>query len=133
MTTTEHSTHAVLEGLYQAFADGDVPTVLAAFDPQIEWTEAAGGPMAGTYTGPDAVVENVFGPLATEWDGFVVGAEEYVCDGDRGVVLGTYRGRHRATGRTLEARFAHAWLLRDGRAVRFEQIADTALWGAATG
>lgn len=133
MTTTEHSTHAVLEGLYRAFAAGDVPSVLAAFDPRIEWTEAAGGPTAGTYTGPDAVLESVFTPLATEWDGFAVMPEEYVCDGDHGVVLGTYRGSHRATGRNLEARFAHAWLLRDGRAVRFEQITDTALWGAATG
>jgi hypothetical protein len=31
----------------------------------------------------------------------------------------------------LEARFAHAWQLRDGRAIGFEQITDTARWNQA--
>jgi hypothetical protein len=82
--------------------------VLAAFDPQIVWTETAGGPFAGTYTGPNAVLENVFGPLGSEWDEFVVQPDAYVCDGDSAVVTGTYRGTYRPTGRTLDARFAHA-------------------------
>jgi ketosteroid isomerase-like protein len=134
MTISEQSgTRTVLEDLYQAFGRGDVPSVLAAFDPHIVWTEAAGGHFAGTYTGPDAVLESVFGPLAAEWDGFLVVPEEYVCSGERAVVLGTYHGQNRATGRSLQARFAHCWLLSNGRAVQFEQITDTALWRAATG
>jgi ketosteroid isomerase-like protein len=132
MTIREQTgTRTVLEDLYGAFARGDVPAVLAAFDPEIVWTEAAGGPFAGTYAGPNAVLENVFGPLGAEWDGVAVEPEEYVCSGDRAVILGTYRGRNRATGRALEARFAHAWQLRNGRAACFEQITDTVCWRAA--
>ena len=32
-----------VQGLYEAFAKGDVPTVLAAMDPGIEWNEAEHG------------------------------------------------------------------------------------------
>jgi uncharacterized protein len=33
-----------VKGLYKAFANGDVPTVLAAMDDTIEWSEAEGNP-----------------------------------------------------------------------------------------
>ncbi len=130
-TSAQTEISAVLHDLYAAFGRGDIPAVLANLDPEIAWTETAGGPFAGTYTGPNAVLENVFGPLGGEWDEFSVQPETYVCDGDTAVVLGTYRGVFRPTGRALDARFAHAWQLRDGRAARFEQITDTALWNAA--
>jgi uncharacterized protein len=50
----------VIQGAYQAFAEGDVPRVLALMDDKIEWTEAEGFPLHGTYVGPQAVVEGVF-------------------------------------------------------------------------
>jgi uncharacterized protein len=132
MTISENAeTRTVLRELYAAFARGDIPTVLAGFDPQIVWTETAGGPFAGTYTGPGAVLENVFGPLGSEWDEFAAEPDTYVCDGDSAVVTGTYRGTYRPTGRPLDARFAHAWQLRGGRAIGFEQITDTARWNDA--
>ena len=124
-------TRTVLRELYAAFARGDIPAVLAGLDPQIAWTEAAGGPFAGTYTGPGAVLENVFGPLGSEWDEFAAHPDTYVCDGDTAVVTGTYHGRYRPTGRSLEARFAHSWQLLDGRVARFEQFTDTARWNDA--
>lgn len=131
-TNAQATTRDVLENLYYAFAHGDIPAVLAAFDPQITWTETAGGPLAGTYTGPNAILENVFGPLGSEWDDFTVQPDDFVCDSDHAVVIGTYNGRNRATGRPMQARFAHAWQLRDGRAARFEQITDTARWNEAS-
>jgi uncharacterized protein len=133
MTTSDQTEiRAIVHNLYAAFARGDIPSVLAGLDPQIVWTETAGGPFAGTYTGPDAVLENVFSPLGSEWSDFTVQPEAYVCDSESAVAIGTYRGLHRATSRTLEARFAHAWHLKDGRVVRFEQITDTARWNDVT-
>ena len=46
----------IIQGAYQAFAEGDVPKVLALMDDKIEWTEAEGFPLHGTYVGPQAVV-----------------------------------------------------------------------------
>lgn len=54
-----------------------------------------------------------------------------MCDGERAVVLGTCRGVHSTIGARLQVRFAHGWTVRDGQAVRFEQITDTAAWRAA--
>ena len=41
----------IIQGAYQAFAEGDVPKVLAVMDDKIEWTEAEGFPLHGTYIG----------------------------------------------------------------------------------
>jgi len=47
---------------YSHFATGNVPAVLAMFDPAIEWHECKGMPFVkgdGIYTGPEAIVTNV--------------------------------------------------------------------------
>ena len=51
----------VVKGLYEAFGRGDVPAVLGGMTEDIEWNEAEGMPQGGTYRGPGAVAENVFG------------------------------------------------------------------------
>jgi predicted cobalt transporter CbtA len=50
----------IIQGVYDSFASGDVAAVTAAFADEISWTEADGFPLAGTYIGSQAVVENVF-------------------------------------------------------------------------
>ena len=41
----------IIQGLYASFATGDVPAVLGAMAEGIQWTEADGFPLAGTYVG----------------------------------------------------------------------------------
>jgi ketosteroid isomerase-like protein len=121
----------IIRGLYAAFASGDVAGVLAAFDPNIQWTEAEGFPYGGTYVGPEAVLTNVFAKLGSEWDGFSAVPHSFVSEGDTVVALGEYGGGYKATGRRFSAPFAHVWILRDGKIVRFQQYTDTALAQAA--
>lgn len=116
-----------VEGTYESFAAGDVEAVLETFAPDITWVEAEGGPYGGTYEGPEAIVEHVFGPLGTEWDPFRVEPDRFVHDGSTVVSTGTYSGTHGETGESFEAPFAHVWDLEDGRIVRFQQYVDTAL------
>ena len=52
----------LVAGVYAAFGKGDVPKVLGAMHPQIQWTETAGYKYGGVYRSPQAVLENVFGP-----------------------------------------------------------------------
>lgn len=117
----------IIRGLYDAFDRGDVEAVLAGFDPDIRWTEAEGFPYGGTYTGPEAVLEEVFTKLATEWDGFVAVPEEFVAEGDTVVAMGQYSGTYRQTGKTFRAPFVHVWRLKDGKVARFTQHTDTAV------
>jgi uncharacterized protein len=116
-----------VRGLYEAFAKGDVPTVLAFLDADIAWTEAEGFPYGGTYNGPNAVLSGVFMRLGSEWDGFAVVPDELIDGGDAIVVLGKYSGRYKATGKSFQADFAHVWKIREGKAVRFVQYVDTLL------
>ena len=113
--------------VYQAFAEGDIPSVLGFLSPDIAWTEAEGFPYAGTYHGPKAVLEGVFMRLGTEWIGFAAVPDEFIDGGDTVVALGKYSGTYKATNKSFEADFAHVWKLREGKAVRFVQYVDTLL------
>ena len=115
--------------LYNAFARGDLPTVLGAMDPNIEWREAEGNPYepsGNAWVGPDAIVENLFMKLATEWDGFTVNPKEFHDAGDTVVVEARYTGTHKATGKNLDAQVCHVFRLRDGKVTSFQQFVDTA-------
>lgn len=130
MTETNAET---VRGIYDALARGDIDHVVATFDDDIEWVEATGGPYGGTYHGPDAVVENVLGPLGEEWEEFVVDFERSVADDGTVVGLATYRGTYDETGESFEAPVAHVWDFEDGKVVRFQQYVDTVLHNAPLG
>ena len=117
----------VVRGVYASFAVGDIPAVLGAFAPTIEWTEAAGGPYGGVSIGPNAVLENVFMKIGGEWDGFSAVPSEFVEQGATVVALGEYSGTYKATGRSFSAPFAHVWKFAHGKAVSFHQHTDTAV------
>jgi len=127
-TTTDNAT--IARAVYDAFGRGDIPAVLEHFDPELVWVEST-GLIAGTYHGPQGVLEGVFVPIGSEWESFLVEPERLVAQGDVVVAVGTYRGTYRATGKSMTARFAHVWQMRDGRLVHFEQIADTESFNAA--
>lgn len=116
-----------IKAVYDAFAKGDIPTVLEVMSADIEWTEAEGFPYGGTYRGPRAVLEGVFMRLGSEWNGFAAVPHDFIDGGDAVVVLGKYSGTYKATNKSFQAEFAHVWKFREGKAVRFVQYADTLL------
>ncbi|MFB9995310.1 nuclear transport factor 2 family protein [Deinococcus oregonensis] len=129
MTTTGN--RETIQALYEAFGRGDIPAVLASLDVQVEWTEAEGGPYGGTFHGPEAVLQNVFIKLGTEWDGFTATPRQLVTGDDTVVMLGEYTGTYRATGKSLRSPVVHAWTLQDGKIIRFVQYTDTVLFQRA--
>ena len=116
-----------VQKVYDAFAKGDIPSVLGFLTPDIEWTEAAGFPYGGTYTGPKAVLEGVFMRLGSEWNGFAAVPDEFIDGGETIVALGKYSGTYKSTNKSFQANFAHVWKIKDGKAVRFTQYVDTLL------
>lgn len=124
----------MVKGLYDAFSKGDVPTVLAGFDPQIQWREAEGFLYAegNPYVGPQAVAEGVFQRIVSDVEDFKVLPDSFIEGTDAVVVEGRYRGKVRATGKAVDTPFAHVWRLRDGKVVQFQQYTDTREWAEAT-
>jgi uncharacterized protein len=118
----------IVQGMYNAFASGDIPTILAALDPQVEWWEAEnfiyddGNP----YVGPEAVLQGVFMRIGTEWEGFAVTPKEVLDAGDTAIGHGYYSGTYKKNGKHTKAQFAHFFTFRDGKVVRFQQYTDTA-------
>lgn len=125
----------IVKNLYAAFDKGDVPGVLGAFDPRIQWTEAENFLYAdgNPYNGPQAVAEGVFQRIVADMENLTVRPVHYIDGGQTVVVEGRYRGKAKATGAPVDAQFAHVWQLRDGKVVRFQQYTDTKQWAEAFG
>ena len=125
----------LVRSIYEAFAAGDVAAVLGAMSEDMVWNEAENFPYAdgNPYRGPQAILGGVFARLGTEWDGFAALPEEFLDAGDTVVVLGRYRGTHKATGKPLDAQLAHVWRVSDSKAVAFQQYTDTLAAARAVG
>ncbi|MFF2044152.1 nuclear transport factor 2 family protein [Kitasatospora sp. NPDC048239] len=117
----------VVRRQYLASARGDLAALRATLADDVEWTEMAGFPLAGTYRTPKGVTGGVMERLAADWDGWTAHDDHYVVDGENVVVLARYTAVHKATGRPLAVRVAHHFTVRGARIVRFEQFVDTAL------
>ena len=117
-----------VEAVYKAFATGDIATVLAALDPQVEWWEAENFIYAdgNPYVGPEAVLTGVFMRIASDWDGFAVTPKEVLDAGDTAINQGHYSGTHKQTDKQARAQFAHFFTFRDGKIAKFQQYTDTA-------
>ena len=125
----------IIQGIYAAFAKGDVPAVLGTFDAGIVWHEAEGYRFAAgnPYVGPMTILQNVLMPLVTQMDGFTVTPSNVIDGGDQVAVEGRYTGTVKATGAPLDAQFVHVYELRHGKIVKFQQYTDTAQWTRALG
>lgn len=125
----------LVRSIYAAFGAGDVNAVIARMAPDIEWNEAENFPYAdgNPYRGPEAVLTGVFARLGSEWEAFAAVPEEFLDAGDTVLVLGRYSGRHKATGRAVDAQMVHLWRVAGGKATAFQQYTDTLQFARATG
>jgi ketosteroid isomerase-like protein len=116
----------VVRRQYLASAAGDLDALRATLAPDVEWTEMAGFPLAGTYRTPEGVTSNVMEKLEEGWQDWTAHDDTYIADGENVVVLARYTAVHRTTRKPLNVRVAHHFVVRGGLIVRFEQFVDTA-------
>jgi ketosteroid isomerase-like protein len=119
----------LVKQVYFHLATGNVPAVLALFDPAIQWHECKGMPFIngdGIFTGPEAVVANVFMQLPVSYDGFNVAVIEIFGADDKVVMVGYYQGTNKATGNDFKANATHVWTVKNGKMSHFFQAVDTA-------
>jgi uncharacterized protein len=125
----------IVQQIYQCFATGDIPGLLALLSPDIEWNEAESFPYAdgNPYRGPDAVLKGVFARVGNEWDSFAAHPLQIFDAGDTVIMFGRYSATHKATSRSMNPQVAHIWTLAGGKAVKFQQLVDTLAVARATG
>jgi steroid delta-isomerase-like uncharacterized protein len=117
----------VINSLYEAFAAGDIPTVLAGMDPEVEWNEAEGNKYAdgNPYIGPDAVLKGVFSRIGEEHEYFTLkDIELHEMSNNKVFVTLRYDAKWKG-GEKYGAQAAHLWTLEDGKVVAFQQYTDT--------
>lgn len=113
----------VVSGLYAAFGRGDVPAILAVLGDDIDWHSPTALPHGGDFHGREAVGE-FFQGIGEHWENLDVETEDVVSGGEIVVVLVKAHGRLRATGEDLGYSAAHAWTVRDGTPVRFDEYVN---------
>jgi uncharacterized protein len=126
---------AIVKGLYDAFAFGDVPDVVGRMSSDIVWNEAENFPYADNnpYCGAEAIVQGVFSRCIGEWDGFSVQMHDLIDGGDRVVAIGRYQGTFKQSGGQMNPQAVHVWTLKDGKIIAFQQHIDTLDVVRATG
>jgi ketosteroid isomerase-like protein len=105
----------IVRRMYAAFARGDAATALELFDPDVD-VDATLRPDGARGRGREALATIIGGWIAS-FDDWREEVEEMRDLGDRVYVVATQRGRGKATGIEVEARYGVAYELVDGRIV----------------
>ena len=119
---------SIIDGLYKAFGEGDIPNVLAALDSNVVWNEAEGNAYAdgNPYVGPDAVLNGVFARVGADHEYFnLANIELHNMSNNQVLATLRYQGKLKKNGVTFDAQVAHLWTLNDGKVVAFQQYVDT--------
>ena len=117
--------YEIVKAHYDANARRDMAGMLADIAEDCRWTEMDGFPCAGTYVGPDAIVQNVFAALGAAWDDYTFTLERLLDAGNDVVAIGNYTATYKATGKAMNVRVVHVWGVADVKIRRFEQFTDT--------
>ncbi len=119
----------IIQSTYEGSASSNAKHLAEALSEKIEWTEAEGFPYGGTYIGVEAIMENVFSRLGSEWDDYKASVNTYHEVSGKDVIIaeGMYSGVYKETGKSFEAEFVHVWQLENGKIVKFKQYVDSHL------
>jgi ketosteroid isomerase-like protein len=119
---------------YAAFGRGDIDALLADYSEDIVWEPVIGAaphvPTAGVRRGKAAVRE-FFRILAETTDFEKFEAQEFIAQGDKVVVLGTYAATPKSTGRRHASDWVMVFTIAAGRIVSFREFSDSAGLNAA--
>jgi ketosteroid isomerase-like protein len=122
----------IVRGAYEAFARGDIATLLGVFADGITWHVPGRTTLSGDYKGHDEVV-GFFTKCMELSDGTLsVALDEIVGDGERVVALTTVSATRK--GRSWSSPEVHVWRVVDGKALEFrefqgDQQTEDEFWG----
>lgn len=118
----------VIQDVYTAFGQGNIPGVLDLLDEDVDWTfngRSEDIPFGGRWQGK-AKMMDFFQTVGATCDVLEFGPNEVISFGEHVLSLGHERVRVRATGRVFESDWAHLFQVIDGRVVRLREFYDTA-------
>jgi ketosteroid isomerase-like protein len=115
----------VVSRLYEAFARGEIDSVLAQVDPEIEFDLSDRLPDEGIHRGREAYRQFLKRTFEL-WAGFRVEVEELLDVGDAVVAFIHTTATGRASGIEVDERVAHVFWLEDATPYRFKVFGERA-------
>lgn len=128
----EQENMKIVERIFTAFGQGDIPTILNMLTEDIDWTfhGPAEIPFAGRYRGRKKVAQ-FFTAIDETVEVEQFEPHEFIAKDDRVVVLGHERTRVKSNGRIFESDWVDVFTLRNGKVVKIHEYYDTAAIVAA--
>ncbi len=128
MQETQTSNLATARTVYDAFARGDIQTILDGCSPDIAWS--SGGtredfPVFGVRKGLDGV-KSFFKDVAENNQFSKFEPREFIASGDKVVVIGFYAITQKKTGKPLESDWVHIFTFKGGKCVAWRELNDSA-------
>jgi uncharacterized protein len=123
----------IVQNLYAAFGRGDIPSLIAALAPDIEWTvvgRAGSYPTFGSWKG-HAKMQEFFAKVGETEDFSDFTPQSFHADGDKVFVLGACTLKVKQTGRSVTSPWCHVFTVRNGKCSAFVEFMDTAQFVAA--
>ncbi len=117
----------VVGQIYESFGRGELDGAIAVMAPDVIWSHPGSKdeiPFAGDFEGTDGVRE-FFSIAFAKLDVLSQDVLSMVSEGDRVVVFGREHMRVKATGKEYKSDWVHAYTLKDGQVVRFDEYIDT--------
>ena len=123
---TKQAGIAVVKKFYDSFVEGNIEAVIATLSDDLDWRESENFLLGdrNPYLTPAAVVDGVFGRIATEFQDYVAGPTELIDAGDVVVAVGRSNGIMASTGKPFDAQYMHVVRVADGKIVDFHQLID---------
>jgi ketosteroid isomerase-like protein len=130
---SEQENVQLVQRLYAAFGQGDVPTILAMVAEDVDWQNVApvgSYPWTGQRRNHQQVAQ-FFATLAelVEFEEF--DPQEFIAKGDKVVVLGHLKALVRSTRKIADISWAMIWTIQGGKIVKYRNHEDSAAWVAA--
>jgi hypothetical protein len=117
-----HSNEDLLRRGYEAFAAGDIPTVLSMFADDIAWHVGGSNQTSGNYHGHQEVVGFFTRLMDLSGRSFCLDVHDILANDTHGTVLATaYAQRDE---QELVAREVNIWHVADGKATEFWTFAE---------
>ncbi len=114
----------LIKKFYQAFKNKDMKIIKELCDENIEWNTLKGMPHGGKYVGLEAIFDDYFANMLSNFNEFHAIPQEYIESKDQITVIGRYQGVSKK-GKTFDVPFSHFYDIVDNKILKFRQFTDT--------
>ncbi len=118
-----------IKEMYAAYGRGDLAAILSKLAPDVSWESETPAMLAfgGIRKGIDEV-PGFFKSLMDEYTDPALDITDFVAEGDSVATFDRYQATDKATGVRIDTPVAHLFKFRDGKAVRYVNLVNTAAY-----